>query len=523
MNILLNDDKIDQFKNIFNGSKKHRGRWSEKANSLVTMPEPFNFNDHLSGQCDQGISPVQIINGEAFAQYYCCDLDFGYQNLKTQKEVVKACNEYDPNLVVFKSKAKGYHVAGFENKLIEANELKQKAKKLEKYLIKKFDTDKKVVDRGKTVPTSWNIETDSSGAWLRMPYFKMTERKAISKDGYKELSFNEFLTMAKYKDHVYLSAICGLEKGEDTHKKLFWAAGYIKHYLNDDKEIWKDIYKAIGYEEADETNSQKLIHQWNSREKYEKEYFDNGVKGILKKEFHISGTVETELETKKDLVINIFNADLPLTKRDYYMDKYLMKGKLTLLQGMGGAGKSTLICHLAYCFSSGQSFFSNEIKETGDSLIVFCEEETNEINLKLKAYESLLGKLSKHKIHTIGYDQNLKLTIFKKDGTTKKTTQYELLDQYIKDHNIKFIGLDPLISLQLGSFDENSNPQMDSFMKDYLIPLAANNDCCLVAAHHTNKISMLTDNEISENSLYSGRGASSLGAAARIVIGVAKK
>jgi len=519
-NITLTPEKINQYQKIFNGSENNRGRYSEKLKSLVTMPEPFNFEEHLSGKNDQGLSPVKFIEGKAFAQYFGCDLDFGYQNIQTQKDVVEAANKFDKNLFVFKSKSKGYHVIGFEDNLIEADTLKKKAKRLEKYLQKKFDTDKKIVDTGKTIPQSWNEKELKSGAWLRTPYFKTTERKAISKDGFKELSFNRFLTMLKYKKHTFLSAISGCDKGENTHHKLFWAAGYIKHYLNDDKRVYEEIYKSIGYNEYDENQSgQNILHQWKCREKYKKEYFDNGIKGILKKEFNITNrTTEEELP---DLSVRIFNSNIEIKKREWAMEKYLQKGKLTLIQGMGGAGKSTLLCQIATCFTTGQDFFGNQMKMTGNALVIFAEEDQNEIDLRLKACETIIGKSDQNKIHTIGYDQNLKLVKFKYSGETEKTKQYEQLNDYIKDNDIKLICLDPLISLQLGSFDENSNPQMDSFIKNYLIPLAANNDACLVAAHHTNKISMLTESETSDNSLYSGRGASSLGAAARIVVGVA--
>lgn len=222
-----------------------------------------------------------------------------------------------------------------------------------------------------------------------------------------------------------------------------------------------------------------------------------------------------------ELKISIYNSEIKFHKRDWAMEKYLMKGKLTLLQGQGGAGKSTTICQLATCFTTGHSFFGNDMKMVGNALLIFNEEDTNEINLKLKACEQIIGKSEKYKIHTIGYDSNLKLVKFKFGGETESTSHYDQLDQYIKDNDIKFIGLDPLISLQLGQFDENSNPQMDNFIKNYLVPLAAENSACLIAAHHTNKISMLTESETSDNAIYSGRGASSLSAAARVVIGVA--
>jgi len=75
---------------------------------------------------------------------------------------------------------------------------------------------------------------------------------------------------------------------------------------------------------------------------------------------------------------------------------------------------------------------------------------------------------------------------------------------------------------QAGNFDENNNAQMDDFCKNYLIKIAANNNASIMVAHHVNKISMMQDEESNDNAMYSGRGASSLVGAARIVIGLSQ-
>ena len=125
-----------------------------------------------------------------------------------------------------------------------------------------------------------------------------------------------------------------------------------------------------------------------------------------------------------------------------------------------------------------------------------------------------------HKIDVITADTNLKLVKFSKDSDAK-TAHFDELNDIIIENKYKFIGLDPLISMQAGAFDENNNPQMDSFCKSYLIPLAQKYEACLAVNHHTNKISMITEGGIIDNNaLHAARGAAALVGAARIVIGL---
>lgn len=65
-------------------------------------------------------------------------------------------------------------------------------------------------------------------------------------------------------------------------------------------------------------------------------------------------------------------------------------------------------------------------------------------------------------------------------------------------------------------------PRWNNLLKIFLIPLAVENNGCIVAGHHTNKFSMITitDGELlvdHQVALNAARGASSLVAAARFV------
>jgi RecA-family ATPase len=195
---------------------------------------------------------------------------------------------------------------------------------------------------------------------------------------------------------------------------------------------------------------------------------------------------------------------------------------MTLVVGPAGVAKTTFLCSTAMSYTGGFDLFGKKVFETGNALLLVAEEDYNEMDLRLQATEKVLGKSdTNNKIHVIGYDHNFKMVHFNKDGTSNKLKLFDHLETYIKKHKIGFIGMDPLISYQSGNFDENSNPQMDDFCKNYLITLAKDHNASVMVNHHTNKISQMDDSGSSSDlAMHAGRGASSLVAAARIVIGL---
>ena len=93
----------------------------------------------------------------------------------------------------------------------------------------------------------------------------------------------------------------------------------------------------------------------------------------------------------------------------------------------------------------------------------------NEIDLRLSACKQKMGKNdNKFKIYKRGLENDLKLVKFTKDAAVK-TKQYKQLENVIKSKNIKFVLLDPLINFQSGNYDENSNQNMDAYVKQFLI------------------------------------------------------
>jgi len=207
-------------------------------------------------------------------------------------------------------------------------------------------------------------------------------------------------------------------------------------------------------------------------------------------------------------------------RRSFMLEGYLKKGCMTVIAGEPGVSKTQFLIQMAYSHISGYEFFNKKVNETGNALICTAEEERDEVELRVRACNKDREINTGFHIDVVAVDTNLKLVKFSKDSD-QKTKQFTELKDLIKENKYTFIGLDPLISLQAGAFDENNNPQMDSFCKNYLIPLVKEVGASLAVCHHTNKISMITEGGmIDNNALHAARGASSLIGAARIVIGL---
>jgi len=520
----MNDEIIKQFENIFCGSETQRGA---SYNIIIKTEQcKFDFKKHLTGELQQGLSPVNI-DKEA-CKWAAIDLDLNDQSDTKAKEVCEYAFKYDPELFVFKSRGKGFHVYKFYDSWNNAYQVKIKADEIAKHFFKKYG---KKVDTTHTLPKSWNKEERTSGNWLFTPYYNITTQQCLNHLG-EQLTIEQFLLKYKLRHHIFLSMIVG-KKEPGRHTSLAWASQYIKHYLKDDKLIFDALVTSMFG-----INIPKDIeHQWNyPRNSYPKDWIDKKYKNLITKdEWGAIDNIEIEnfpkieaTETQENEEIffqpRIYGSLLTRPKkREFVIQDYLKNKNMTLLVGAPGAAKTTFLTSVAHSYVSGISLFGKKVFKTGNAILLTAEEEYNEIELRLQAIELAMGKNNtNNQIHLIGYDHDFKMVKFSKDSTSKKMPMYSKLEEYVKKNNITFIGIDPLISYQAGNFDENNNAQMDDFCKNYLIKIATNNNASIMVAHHVNKISMMQDEESNDNAMYSGRGASSLVGAARIVIGLSQ-
>ena len=290
------------------------------------------------------------------------------------------------------------------------------------------------------------------------------------------------------------------------------------------QKLFEELLDLKGINRHKETR--KSIEGIYKSGKYSNIFSDKFSIPIDKKDKHSFRQLVKELlnKTIEPLEVYTYNSDVVIKKRRWIIKDVFLKGGVTIISGAAGIGKTTAGTLACYSVATGKRFFNYDIFESGNALMIVNEESFNEVNLKLKGIELEYGSIqSGNKIDLRTIEQTLKLAKFGLDGTAKPTTDFKRLEALIKTQQYKLIWIDPLVSTKEGSFDENSNDNMETLLRDFIIKLAQQNDLAIGVGHHTNKVSANVFQEEDNGILtidnlamqYASRGASALPAAAR--------
>ena len=534
-NAAASDVDIGIIAQIFKSQKNKRLEYRpEQPNpdgtkNIIWVNQDIEWPKHVSGELLQGGNPA--FDGKAV--YAFVDVDRAkagknkgsiFTDLKIEKEIKdtgitekeKVCMDLwkvDTKLNVFMSPSGAYHAFKFYHKETPLREVNKDIKNIERILKKKFRYN---VDSPKTLPTLNGSQSGCNLPWSR-------GRVALAPTG-KELTFKQFTHRYRFQDHPLLAAAAGLED-PGRHDALIIIAAYLHkkkmmQYLN-------DVVANFGTDWTDQKYLDRIIHK-RIHEKYDVGFkaINQTVSNAVEFEWELpaaDATLATIEDPTDELEVFEHTGSEKIKPRPWLIEGWALKKALTLLVGQPGIGKTMLLHMLGYALATGNPILLKTILERGNVLIIAAEETLNEMDLRLKAASEMMGKNDgKFKIYKRGLENELKLVKFTKDGA-EHTTQYKQLLNTIKNKEIKYIILDPLINFQTGTYDENSNQNMDNYIKNYLIPIAVKMDGAVFAGHHTNKISMVSthDQELlvdNQNALTAARGASALIGAARFVL-----
>ena len=535
------------FSQIFQGNQHHRGITANgKIPHYLEKNKPFNHEEHTKGIKSQGLSPLRQKTNEEEAYCIYGGLDFDFEKIPPAIEFCKFIYNISPELFVFESKSSGYHIYWFANDWIKAAKMKAAMERLKKKINPKYKADRVIPYETKLK----DIEAQC-GFWFNVPYFANT-RRCLNHLG-EPLELEQFELKYKLRKHHYLAAIIGwkaAKKGTGVmgrHPVLFRAALYQKYKMPGQEQILDEINNSF---KPPITNERELEHAKDT-EKYNEEHLENNLNnyfqeiGIEEKIPEPPSNLFERTAEYEDFAFNtgpgatvqesgtgkepepfkvhwIGEEQYKLKNREWLMKGYLKAGNITLLQAPPGSLKTIVGQQMVYCGASGKPFMGHEITETGNGLIICPEEDRNELELRLEGIKQHYGTITNgNRIAIRGIEHVTHLVRFEK-GKIYTGKDYESIKKFIKDNNIKYIHMDPLVSFQTGDFDENSNPQMDKYIKEVLIPLARINNGCLIMVHHSRKPQFQKASKSRSinpwESMNESRGASSLPAAARIVI-----
>ena len=186
--------------------------------------------------------------------------------------------------------------------------------------------------------------------------------------------------------------------------------------------------------------------------------------------------------------------EVELQEIDWFWYPYIARGKITMIQGDPGEGKTTLALRLAAACSTGQALPGMTITEP--------------VNVIYQTAEDGLGDTIKPRLMEAGADEDRVLNIV--EDTFSLTLLDERIEAAIVQTGAKLMILDPVQGYVGEKVDMNRANEIRSVMKN-VAAVAERTDCAIVLVGHLNKMQ-------GANSAYRGLGSIDFRAAARSVL-----
>ena len=188
-------------------------------------------------------------------------------------------------------------------------------------------------------------------------------------------------------------------------------------------------------------------------------------------------------------------SDVEPTKVEWLWYPYIPYGKITIIQGDPGEGKTTLILNLAALLSKGEKLPESE-------------EKTKPINIIYQTAEDGLSDTVKPRLIAANADDK-RITVID-ESKAELCLMDERLEQAIIETNAKLVILDPLQAYIGANVDMHRANEIRPVMK-HLAEVAQRQQCAVVLIGHLNKA-------IGMKSSYRGLGSIDIPASARSVL-----
>ena len=187
-------------------------------------------------------------------------------------------------------------------------------------------------------------------------------------------------------------------------------------------------------------------------------------------------------------------SDVPLQEVKWLWYPYIPFGKITIIQGDPGEGKTTLALRLAAACTTGQALPGMEVPEP--------------FNVIYQTAEDGLGDTVKPRLMDAGADQERVLNINESEKTL--TLLDERIEAAITQTGAKLLILDPIQGYLGERVDMNRANEIRTVLKN-VAAVAERTGCAIVLVGHLNKAA-------GANSAYRGLGSIDFRAAARSVL-----
>ena len=206
-------------------------------------------------------------------------------------------------------------------------------------------------------------------------------------------------------------------------------------------------------------------------------------------------------------------ADIP--SRQWIAPGYLLRGAVTLVIGPGGVSKSSLMVAYAVALALGTELHGMRPKASARSILFNVEDDADEQRRRLSAVLTSVGKAPADivgKVARVGPRRlGMLLDRHPETGALRHTAAWDDLENDIERFGPDVLFLDPLAELHAD--DENANVALREVVAEFR-GLARKHQIAVVIIHHTRK------GAAAPGDMDSGRGASSIASAARVVLTV---
>jgi archaellum biogenesis ATPase FlaH len=191
-------------------------------------------------------------------------------------------------------------------------------------------------------------------------------------------------------------------------------------------------------------------------------------------------------------------SDVEPEEIDWLCPPYIPIGKLTIIEGDPGIGKSYLTLAIAAAVSKGEALYGSKAAEPGNVLLYTAEDGiADTVRPRLDAVSAEV-----HRICSIVG----RLIASEDDG-------FDELEQHIADTQPILVIIDPLVGFMGGKINMNQANEVRE-ITSRLAEIAEEHSCAVVVVRHKAK-------QKQSNALYNGLGSIDLAAAARSIMSVA--
>ncbi|TCA40292.1 hypothetical protein E0H72_21055 [Rhizobium leguminosarum bv. viciae] len=378
-NLFLGADHHGTYKDETWDAEKGKQEIRATAKTVQAPATADMWRRHLAGTRPLGIVPV---DGDR-CRWFAIDIDeYGIDHA----EIVKRLKKAKLPLVVCRSKSGGAHVYGWLTVPAPAADVRRKAREIAAtigYPSAEIFPKQDAVDRA----------SGESGSWINMPYHlaENTNRHAVKENGLA-MSLAEFLDLAE-RSAIAPDQLMALKVGSrerldkaDTAPTLAEFERMLERWLRDIEEapprsannklvpVVRDVGRWASAIDIDEqATEQRLRDAWHRRGKEDTEFGD-----VWARNFRWGkrrGDPPRLSEATTAPMIRLL-ADVPMEPIEWLWPGRFAIGKISMLAGHPGLGKSQLTMYMAAQVSRGRPWpFGEGQAPVGRVLILSAEDD----------------------------------------------------------------------------------------------------------------------------------------------------